>query len=138
MYVRVKKIGSKRYAYLAEGISIRGHVRQKTLAYLGPISRVVSGIPSETREKVNRRIPDVDWSKIASAIRAIPLTLEELEDVKQSQFSRAFRMRLNDRRSLGRRSIPRAEGELFALALLARKGFNETFQIIGERRYRMK
>ncbi len=138
MYVRVKKIGAKRYAYLAEGSSVRGRVRQKTLAYLGPISRVVSGISSETREKIDRRIPGVDWSKIASAIRAIPLTLEEIEDVKRNQFSRAFRVQLNDRRSLSRRSVPRAEGELAALILLARKAFNETFQIIGERRYRMR
>ena len=36
MYVRVKKIGSKRYAYLVEGVSKKGKVRQKTLAYLGP------------------------------------------------------------------------------------------------------
>ncbi len=138
MYVRLKKIGSKRYAYLVEGTSVKGRVRQKTFGYLGPVSRVVSGIPLETRVKVDLKIPGIDWGKIASAIRAIPLTLEELEDVKRRQFSNVFRWRQSDRRSVNEGGRPRTEDELYALTLLARKGFNETFQIIGERKYRMR
>src|SRR5437899_49788 len=49
MFVRVKKIRSKRYVYLVEGRRIGDRVRQKTLCYLGPISKLIYGLPSDER-----------------------------------------------------------------------------------------
>src|SRR6267143_6113089 len=75
MYVRVKKVGSRRYAYLAMGVREKGRVRQKTLCYLGPVAKLGFGIPSDVRRRVERRF-QVDWGKIENGIRRIPLTLE--------------------------------------------------------------
>jgi len=33
---------------------------------------------------------------------------------------------------------PRVEGELAALTIVAKKGFNEMFKLVGERTYRMR
>jgi hypothetical protein len=138
MFVRVKKIGGNRYAYLSEGVSNGGRVRQKTLCYLGPVTKVVSGIPDETREKVERLIGTVDWNKINTAIRAIPVTFEELQEMKRSQLPVAMRIRQNGFQNISRGNMPRAEGELSALTMIARKNFNEMFEAVGERKYRMR
>ncbi len=138
MFVRVKKIGAKRYVYLSEGVSKGGRVRQKTLCYLGPVTKVASGIPDETREKVERLIGTVDWNKINTAIRAMPVTFEELQDMKRSQLSIALSIRQNDFQNISRGDMPRAEGELSALTMIARKSFNEMFETVGERKYRMR
>ena len=138
MFVRVKKIGGNRYVYLSEGVSKGGRVRQKTLCYLGPIAKVVSGIPDETREKVERLIGTVDWNRINAAIRAIPVTFEELQEMKRSRLPIAIGHRQNGSRNVSRGNVPRAEGELAALAMMARKSFNEMFEAVGERKYRMR
>ena len=137
MYVRVKKIGAKRYLYLAEGRSKNGHVRQKTLAYLGPVVKVAAGVPDEIMKKVNGKIGTVDWKKINSRIRKVPLELSELQDMRRSQLPTVLRIRQDFKRA-GRGSMPRAEGELTALAIIAKKGFNEMFEPVGERTYRMR
>ncbi len=138
MFVRVKKIGGNRYVYLLEGVSRGGRVRQKTLCYLGPVSKVVSGIPDETREKVERLIDTVDWNRINAGVRAIPVTFEELQDMKRSRLPIAIGIRQNGFRNVSRGNVPRAEGELAALAMMARKSFNEMFETVGERKYRMR
>ncbi len=137
MYVRVKKIGSKRYVYLAEGESKHGKVRQKTLAYLGPIVRVAAGVPDEIRRKVEGKIGTVDWNKVNTAIQRIPLEFEELEDMRRSQLPTVLKIRQGIR-SDSRGTMPRAEGELTALAIIAEKGFREMFEPVGERTYRMR
>jgi hypothetical protein len=138
MFVRIKKIGGNRYVYLSEGVSKGGRVRQKTLCYLGPVTKVVSGIPNETRKKVERLVGAVDWNKINSAIRAIPVTFEELQDMKRSQLPITLSIRQNGFQNISRGNMPRAEGELSALTMIARKNFNEMFESIGERKYRMR
>ncbi len=137
MYVRVKKIGSKRYAYLAEGTSTNGRVRQKTLAYLGPIVKVGTGVPDETMRKVDRKLGTVDWNKVNKAIQRVPLEFEELEDMRRSQLPTVLKIRQGIR-SDSRGSMPRAEGELTALAIIAEKSFREMFERVGERTYRMR
>jgi hypothetical protein len=129
MYVRVKKIGSRRYAYLVEGVSKNGRVKQKTLAYLGPITKVASGVPDERVKRVNRKIADVDWNKVNMDIRGIPLEFEELEEVKRNLLPKIL---ANRKREVGRGNRPRVDGELSALTLIARKGFNEMFQTLKD------
>ncbi len=136
MYVRVKKIGSKRYAYLAEGLSKNGRVRQKTLAYLGPIVKVAVGVPDEVRKKVDRKI-GVDWNKINMDIRKIPLEFGELQEMRRNQLPTVFGIRQRFP-SARRGGMPRAEGELAALTTIAKKSFNEMFELVGDRIYRMR
>jgi hypothetical protein len=137
MYVRVKKIGSNRYVYLAEGESRNGRVRQKTLAYLGPVVKMVTGVPDEIKRRVDRKISTVDWTKVNADIRKIPIELRELQDLRRRQLRTVFRIRQGFP-SDGRGSKPRAEGELAALTRIAEKGFNEMFELVGERTYRMR
>ncbi len=132
MYVRVKRIGSKRYAYLAEGVSKNGRVRQKTLAYLGPIVKIVSGVPDEIRRKVDARIGNVDWNKINMDIRRIPIEFDELQEIKRNMLPRVLAGRQNRSGDIGRGNKPRVEGELAALTLIARKGFNEMFRTLKD------
>src|SRR6266699_2863448 len=113
MYVRVKKIGSKRYAYLAEGVSKNGKVRQKTLAYLGPLVKIATGVSDEISRKVDGKVRNVDWNKINMDIRRIPLDFDELQEI-------------------GRGNRPRVEGELAAITIIARRGFNEMFRTLKD------
>ncbi len=136
MYVRVKKIGLKRYAYLAEGLSKNGRVKQKTLAYLGPIVKVAVGVPDEVRKKVDRKI-GVDWNKINMDIRKIPLEFGELQEMRRNQLPTVFGIRQRFP-SARRGGMPRAEGELAALTTIAKKSFNEMFELVGDRIYRMR
>ena len=45
MFVRAKRVGRRRYLYLVEGKREGGSIKQKTLCYLGPLSRLVAGVP---------------------------------------------------------------------------------------------
>ena len=137
MYVRVKKIGAKRYVYLAEGKSGNGKVRQKILAYLGPIAKVAAGVPDDVEKRVDRKIGVVDWKKVNMDIRKIPIEFGEMQDMRRNQLPTVIRLRQSSRRD-GRGLMPRATGELTALAILAETGFNEMFERVGERTYRMR
>ncbi len=132
MYVRVKKIGSKRYAYLAEGVSKNGLVRQKTLAYLGPIVKIATGVPDEIRSKVDTHVGNVDWNKINMDIRRIPIEFDELQEIKRNMLPRVLAGRQNRSGDIGRGNRPRVEGELAALTLIARKGFNDMFRTLKD------
>ena len=132
MYVRVKKIGLKRYAYLAEGMSRNGKVRQKTLAYLGPLVKVARGVPDEISGKVDRKVGNVDWNRINMDIRRIPLDFDELQEIKRDMLPRVLIGRQNRSRDIGRGNRPRVEGELAALTIIARRGFNEMFRTLKD------
>jgi len=138
VFVRLKKIGSSRYVYLVEGVSENGRVRQKNLCYLGRISKIASGIPDETRRKIDRRVSRVDWNKVNREIRNIPLTFEESQEVKHRQLATILTIRQSGVQTTGRGSKPRAEGELLALTILARKSFNKMFRTIDDRKYVMR
>src|SRR6266571_4570730 len=102
MYVRVKKIGSKRYAYLAEGVSKNGNVR------------------------------NVDWNKINMDIRRIPLDFDELQEIKRDMLPRVLIGRQNRSQDIGRGNRPRVQGELAAITIIARRGFNEMFRTLKD------
>src|SRR5438132_11564416 len=123
MYVRVKKIGSKRYAYLVECVSKKGKVRQKTLAYLGPLVKIATGVPDEISRKVDGKSRNVDWNKINMDIRRIPLDFEELQEIKGNMLPRVLIGRQNRSQEIGRGNRRRVEGELAALTIIARRGF---------------
>src|SRR2546422_6643359 len=130
MYVRVKRVGSRRYAYLAKGVREKERVRQMTLCYLGPVANLGFGIPNDIRRKVQQRFR-VNWEKIENEIRQIPLTFEEISQLRRENFNPTPRTRSGPRRS-------RAKGELSALSKLAALGFRERFEKIGDREYRMR
>jgi hypothetical protein len=135
MYVRVKEIGPRRYVYLVEGVRKGGRVSQKSLCYLGPIARLASGIPDETKKKVERQL-QVDWKRVTESIRRIPLTFDELSEARRAQYATSMLTRSRGLRTQGNR--PRIEGELSALSKLASTRFREMFEEIGERKYRMR
>jgi hypothetical protein len=135
MFVRVKKIGSRRYAYLVDGVREGSRVRQRTLCYLGPISRLASGIPDVTRKKVGKQF-QVDWDRVNDQLRRIPVTLEELSRARRDKYAVSIRTRRQGFRSQG--GLPRAEGELSVLSRIAAIRFREMFEQIGEREYRMR
>lgn len=135
MFVRVKKLGLRRYAYLVEGAREGRRVIQRTLCYLGPVSKLVSGVPDDTRRKVGERF-QVDWNKINREIGRIPLTFEELSEARRAQYAVSIRTRQAGFRSQG--DLPRAEGELSALSRLAATKFREMFEAVGDREYRMR
>ncbi len=135
MFVRVKKVGSRRYAYLVNGLREKGRVRQRTLCYLGPVSKLVSGIPDSTRKKVEKLFT-VDWDRMNNQLRRIPLTFEELSRARRDQYAVSIRTRREGFRSRG--GMPRAKGELSVLSRLAAIRFREMFEQIGEREYRMR
>ena len=136
MFVRAKKIKGRRYLYLVEGKRDGDAVRQKTLCYLGPLSKLAAGVPDAVRKGVGARI-QVDWKKTEGEIGMIPLTYDELAEARRNQFAASVRTR-GERRRPNQSNLPRAEGELSALAKLAARRFKETFEEEGPLVYRMK
>ena len=108
MYVKLKKIGSKRYAYLVEGRSENGRVRQKTLAYLGPMVKIAMGVPDETTRKVDSRVGKVDWPKINTHIRRIPIEFEELLEIRRKALPIVLAARQNRSRGAGQGNRPKS------------------------------
>jgi hypothetical protein len=136
MFVRAKEAKGRRYLYLVEGRRVGGAVRQKTLCYLGPLSNLTAGVPDAAKKRVDARIR-VDWNKTEEEIGRIPLTFDELAEARRDQFAISVRTR-GERRRPSQGNLPRAEGELSALAKLAARRFEETFEEAGPLVYRMK
>ncbi len=136
MFVRVKKVSGRRYVYIVEGVRVGGgRVRQKTLCYLGPLSKLASsGVPDKIERKADRF--KVDWKRVNYEIRQIPLTFEELSEARRAQYSLSVSMKRQGLPTQG--NLPRAKGELSALSRLAEARFREVFVEVGERAYRMK
>ena len=135
MFVRVKKFGSRRYAYLVKSTRKDGQVRQDVLCYLGPIQKLVYGVPLDTRKKVRKPFR-VDWDRIEDEIARIPLSFEELSEARHTEYFMPSWARPKGFRAQDPK--PRAPGELSALIELAAKKFDEMFEEIGEREYRMR
>ncbi len=136
MFVRVKRIAGRRYAYLVEGAREGGRVRQRTLCYLGPLQKLASGVPEDVRRKAERTLK-VDWRRVNDDIGRIPLNFAEVLDARRTQFAVSVRAR-QGRRPASIGDLPRVEGELSALARVARAGFAEMFEEVGESTYRMR
>jgi len=136
VFVRAKRVGRRRYLYLVEGKRDGAKIKQKTLCYLGPLSRLVAGVPEEVKKDVDLRLR-VDWKKIDDQIVRIPLSFEELSETRRAQFAISVRMRARQGRPT-QGNLPRTEGELSALSMAAALRFEELFQEIGMHSYRMK
>ena len=78
----------------------------------------------------------VDWNRTNEEIRRVPLTFEEVSEVRRMQYAVSVRTRQSGFRSQG--IMPRAKGELSVLSRLAAIRFREMFEEIGEREYRMR
>jgi hypothetical protein len=146
--VRAKQISGRKYLYLVEGKRVSGKVKQTTVSYLGPLWRLYTGVPDQTRRRVEEKIGrKLDWNRITRAIIKVPISLEELEKLRTSQYSSSlvFRKRIRSKvsRASSSRERPnfyrqRAKGELKALAKLASIGFEERFEQTGNRTFKMK
>src|SRR5438093_13257918 len=100
MFVRVKKVGPRRYAYLVDGVREGKRVRQRTLCYLGPVSKIVSGISENVRKRIAERF-QMNGDKINYQIRRIPLTFEEISSTRRTNFPVFLRNRRLCLRSKG-------------------------------------
>ena len=138
LFAKVKRIGSKRYIYLAEGTREGLRVRLRTLCYLGPLSKLASGVPDGIMRRAEKRRLRVDWNKVNADIRRIPLTVEEVSDARRMLYATAMRARQRGFRGRSQGDLPRARGELSALSRLARSRFREMFETVGDREYRMR
>lgn len=136
MFVRAKRVGRRRYLYLVEGKRDGEKVRQKTLCYLGPMSKLASGVPEVVRTSIGARLR-IDWKNVDDQIGRIPLSFEELSEARRAQFATSARMR-GERGRPAQGDLPRAEGELSALSKLAEYRFKELFEETGALAYRMK
>jgi hypothetical protein len=134
MFVRVKKVRGRRYAYLVEGVREGARVRQRVVCYLGPVPRVALGVPRKL--VMDKEGLPVDWKVVREAAARIPLSLEELSDARRY----GYPLVLSSRRQgfLTRGTRQRVEGEEDALSRLAASNFKEKFVEVGRDRYRMK
>ena len=136
MYVRARRVGARRYGYLVEGVREGKRVRQKTLLYLGPIWKLTAGpIPETIKSKAGKRFK-VDWNRVSRDLARIPLTFEELALARQRRFAIAAEQRQPGLRTRG--GLPRARGELSALARIGEARFNQMFERVGDNRYRLR
>lgn len=136
MFPRVKRIAGRRYVYLVEGVREGLRVRQNTLCYLGPLSKLASGVPVGVRNKAVIGL-QIDWREIEEKIGKMPLTFDELSVARRDRLVRSIEERRNGGRpTQGDR--PRAEGELSSLSSIAATRFRDLFEQIGERAYRMR
>jgi len=134
MFVRVKSIRGRRYAYLVEGVREGARVRQRVVCYLGPMSTLALGVPPKAVADKGGRL--IDWNVVKEAVARLPLTFEEMSEARR----RAYPMVLSARRqgSLTRGVRKRIQGEEDALSMLAASIFRERFVEVGRNRYRMR
>ena len=79
MYPRVKEISGRQYVYLVEGVRTGKNVRQNTVAYLGPLLSLTSGIPALVRKKAERRARmPIDWETVGKKIAKIPVNFDNV------------------------------------------------------------
>ena len=136
MFVRARRVGARRYAYLVEGVREGKRVKQKTLLYLGPIWKLAAGpIPDTIKSKAEKRFK-VDWNRVSRDLARIPLTFEELALARQKRYAISVMTRQAGPRSRG--NLPRARGELSALSRIATTRFNQMFERVGDTRYRLR
>jgi hypothetical protein len=136
VYLRTKQVRGRRYLYLVEGKREGGNVRQRTLCYLGPLWRLVFGVPEPVRASVDSRLL-VDWREVNDRIARIHLTFEELSEARRARFATSVRTR-GQRHRPTQGDQPRSEGELAALSKLAELRFRELFEEAGPRDFRMR
>lgn len=134
MYLRLKSVRGRRYAYLVEGQREGNRVRQKVVRYLGPLSRVGFGIPESLM--VQDGEATIDWKSVNEAVARIPMTFDELSEARLLRYPAAIRDRRMGFPTGGTRG--RVRGEEDALVALASAKFGQAFTELGKGRYRMK
>jgi hypothetical protein len=134
MFVRVKEVRGRRYAYLVEGVRDGARVRQRVVCYLGPVSRVALGVPRKLLTDKGGR--PIDWKIVKEAAARIPLSLEELSEARRYGYPTVLSSRRQGFLTRGTRQ--RIEGEEDALSRLAASNFKEIFVQVGRNRYRMR
>src|SRR5437773_664832 len=100
--------------------------------------KIPMGLVDEINRTVLSRVGKVDWAKINTQIRRIPIEFEELLEIRRNALPIVLAARQNRSQDAGRGSRPRVEGELAALTIIAKRRFNEMFKLVGERTYRMR
>jgi hypothetical protein len=134
MFVRVKQVRGRRYAYLVEGVRDGTRVRQRVVCYLGPVPRVALGVlPKLLTDRAGRPI---DWRIVREAAARIPLSFEELSDARRYGYPLVLSSKRQGFLTGGTRQ--RVEGEEDALSGLAASNFKEKFAEVGRNRFRMK
>ena len=135
MLVRIKKVGSTRYVYLVEGTRKGRHEGRGTVSSLGPIQKLVYGVPTATRRRVGKLFR-VDWDNVEDSIARIPLSFEELSEARHTEYF--ISNRRIQRRFRTQSARPRNPVELAKLSKVIARKFNEMFEEIGERQYLMR
>ena len=135
MFVRIKKVGSTRYVYVVKGTRKGRHGERKSVGHLGPIQKLVYGVPAATRRRV-RKMFRVDWNEIEDSVAKIPLSFEELSEARHTEYF--ISNRKIQRRFRAQSARPRTAGELARMSKMIARKFNEMFEEIGEREYRMR
>ena len=105
------------------------------MGYLGPIQKLVYGVPAATRRRV-RTMFRVDWNEIEDSVAKIPLSFEELSEARHTEYF--ISNRRIQRRFRAQSARPRTAGELAKVSKMIARKFNEMFEEIGEREYRMR
>ena len=141
MFVRLKRISGRRYAYLVEGKRMGKKVKQDIVGYLGPFYALVSGVPESVKSKLTGR--QIDWNDVNRQLTQIPVTLDELAEMKRGRFRAFFGARSSDAPLQTTLVAPsallaqRSAGELSALSKLSARGFQRMFEKTDEG-YRMR
>ncbi len=135
MFLRTKDISGKRYIYLAEGKRTGKKVKQKVY-YLGPLSKLVYGIPDDLKRKTEAKTPNtLDWTKITENLKKIPFRFTEIPKNRSKQYAIATKAKniqfryINQKTNVTPTEIykQRKEGELLALSKISKKRFQEIY-----------
>lgn len=146
MFLRTKDISGRRYIYLAEGIRTGKKVKQKVY-YLGPLSKLVYGIPNDLKIKTEAKTPNVpDWNKITECLKKIPFKFTEISHNRSNQYIYAVKAnniefsQINTKTNVTPTEIykQRKEGELLALSKIAKKRFQEIYRESEDRVIHLK
>ena len=132
MFVRLKTVKGRRYAYLVEGVRRGDRVSQRVVCYIGPVADAAFGAPGSVRS----RNPQVDWARVNASLRRMPLRFDELQAARLRAFPIASKWRQGGFVSRGTRE--RVEGEEEALCKTASARFGRMFAEVAKGRYRMK
>jgi hypothetical protein len=141
MFVRLKRISGRRYAYLVEGKRRGNKVKQVIIGYLGPFYALIPGVPEYVRSKLTRK--QIDWNDVNSQLKQIPVTLDELAEMKRGRLRVFFSARGTDIPVQTTPKTPsvllaqRSAGELSALSKLSARAFQRMFGKTDEG-YRMR
>lgn len=136
--------------YLVRGSRSGDKVRQKSVAYLGPLSVLTFGIPKSVREKAELRAGEsIEWNVIRKKIASMPVKFDEFIASKNRIATLKTRALLQTKIPIkeiisaipqdpAKLLLQRAPGELEALTRLSQRSFRFMFQQHGPYSYRLR